>query len=92
MSEDTIKIKGMSQDRMHRLRRFTELLNARLIAIGGEPLDLLSAHDEYQQQIDCHQGNWGDLVATIAVERTSISYESVDWDGDNPPDEIESDE
>ena len=86
-----ITIKGLSKERMQRLERFTELLNARLISIGGEPIDVLSAHKYYQLQVDHHHGSWDDLVATIAAELTAISYDAVDWDGDNPPDEIDKD-
>jgi hypothetical protein len=84
-------IKGLTKERMQRLIRFTDLLNAKLITLGGEPLDLLEAHGEYQLQVDRHHGPWDDLVATIAGERTAISYSAVDWDGDNPPDEIDED-
>ena len=84
-------IKSLTTEQMQRLERFTELLNARLISIGGEPLDLLEAHKKYQLEVDHHHGPWDDLVATIAAEKTAISYDEVDWDGDYPPNEIDED-
>ena len=41
-------IKGLSKERIQRLTRFIELLNARLVGMSEEPLDLLEAHKNYQ--------------------------------------------
>jgi hypothetical protein len=69
-----MRIKGLTAERMERLKRFTRSLNAELALMGGEPLDLLEAHEEYQGLIDDHEGTWADLVRRIAAERTKVSY------------------
>jgi hypothetical protein len=68
------RIKGFSSERMDRLKRFTRSLNAELALLGGEPLDLLEAHSEYQGVIDDHDGTWADLIRRLAAERTQVSY------------------
>ena len=92
-----IRIKGYSDDRMERLKRFTRSLNAELALVGGEPLDVLEAHQDYQGVIDDHEGTWADLVRRLAAERTRIVYaegdEAADEDfeafeeGEGEPDE-----
>jgi hypothetical protein len=69
-----IRIKGFSDERMERLKRFTRSLNAELALLGGEPLDVLEAHQEYQGAIDDHEGTWADLARRLAAERTRIAY------------------
>lgn len=80
-----IRIKGFSDERMERLRRFTRSLNSELALLGGEPLDMLEAHADYQGVIDDHEGTWADLVRRLAVERTRVAY----VEGDDTDDEIE---
>ena len=65
-----MRIKGLSPEGMERLRRFTKLLNAELALAGGEPLDVLEAHEAYQGLIDDHEGTWRGLARRIAAERT----------------------
>jgi len=69
-----IRIKGFSDERMERLKRFTRSLNAELALLGAEPLDLLEAHADYQGVIDDHEGTWADLVRRLAAERTRVAY------------------
>ena len=69
-----IRIKGFSDERMERLKRFTRSLNAELTFRGGEPLDMLEAHQEYQGLIDDHEGTWADLARRLAAERTKVAY------------------
>ena len=69
-----IRIKGFSDERMERLKRFTRSLNAELTFRGGEPLDMLEAHQEYQGLIDDHEGTWADLARRLAAERTKVTY------------------
>jgi len=69
-----IRIKGFSDERMERLKRFTRSLNAELSFRGGEPLDMLEAHQEYQGLIDDHEGTWADLARRLAAERTKVTY------------------
>lgn len=69
-----IRIKGFSDERMERLKRFTRSLNAELALLGGEPLDVLEAHQEYQGAIDDHDGTWADLVRRLAAERTRVTF------------------
>ena len=69
-----IRIKGYSNDRMERLKRFTRSLNAELALLGSEPLDVLEAHQEYQSVIDDHEGTWAELVRRLAAERTKVVY------------------
>jgi hypothetical protein len=78
-----IRIKGYSDDRMERLKRFTRSLNAELTLLGGEPLDVLEAHQDYQGVIDDHEGTWADLVRRLAIERTKIVYAEEDEPGDD---------
>ena len=79
-----IRIKGFSDARMERLRRFTRALNAELALLGAEPLDVIEAHTDYQGLIDDHEGTWADLVRRLAAERTRVAYadavEAVDED------------
>jgi len=69
-----IRIKGFSDERMERLKRFTRSLNAELALLGGEPLDMLEAHEEYQGLIDDHEGTWANLARRLAAERTKVTY------------------
>ena len=69
-----IRIKGFSDERMERLKRFTRSLNAELTFRGGESLDVLEAHQEYQGLIDDHEGTWADLARRLAAERTKVTY------------------
>ena len=69
-----IRIKGFSDERMERLKRFTRSLNAELALLGGEALDLLETHQEYQGVIDEHEGTLADLVRRLAAERTRVTY------------------
>ena len=69
-----IRIKGFSDERMERLKRFTRSLNAELALLGGEPLDVLEAYQEYQGAIDDHEGTWADLARRLAAERTKVAY------------------
>jgi hypothetical protein len=69
-----MRIKGLTAERMERLRRFTRSLNAELALMGGEPLDVLEAHEECQGLIDGHEGTWADLVRRIAAEGARVSY------------------
>jgi hypothetical protein len=69
-----VRIKGFSDERMERLKRFTRSLNAELALLGGEPLDVLEAHQEYQGVIDDHDGTWADLARRLAAERTQVTY------------------
>ena len=78
-----IRIKGFSDERMERLRRFTRSLNAELAMLGGEPLDVLEAHQDYQAAIDDHEGTWADLVRRLAAERTKVAYFEDDEDRDD---------
>ena len=78
-----IRIKGFSNDRMERLKRFTRSFNAELALLGGEPLDLLEVHQEYQGVIDEHEGTWADLVRRLAAERTRVSYVDPDEASDD---------
>ena len=84
-----MRIKGLSPDRMERLKRFTRSLNAELALLGGEPIDVLEAHEEYQGRIDEHEGTWADLVRKIAAERTSERYVEEDEEGDDSMDALE---
>ncbi len=77
-----IRIKGYSDDRMERLKQFTRSLNAELALLGGEPLDMLEAHQDYQGVIDDHEGTWADLVRRLAAERTKIVYAEEDEEND----------
>ena len=81
-----IRIKGFSDERMERLRRFTRSLNAELALLGGEPLDMLEAHADYQGVIDDHEGTWADLARRLAAERTRVAY----VEGDGTDDELET--
>lgn len=69
-----IRIKGFSDERMERLRRFTRSLNAELALAGAEPLDVIEAHADYQGVIDDHEGTWADLVRRLAAERTRVAF------------------
>ena len=69
-----VRIKGFSDARMERLKRFTRSLNAELALLGGEPLDMLEAHEDYQAAIDDHEGTWADLARKLAAERTRVAY------------------
>ncbi len=69
-----IRIKGFSDERMERLKRFTRSLNAELAFVGGEPLDVIEAHQEYQGAIDEHEGTWAELARRLAAERTRVAY------------------
>lgn len=69
-----IRIKGFSDERMERLKRFTRSLNAELAFVGGEPLDVIEAHQEYQGAIDEHDCTWAELARRLAAERTRIAY------------------
>ena len=80
-----VRIKGFSSERMERLRRFTRSLNAELAFLGGEPLGLLEAHEEYQGLIDDHEGTWADLARRLAAERTKVTYVDEDEAGDEDP-------
>ena len=81
-----IRIKGFSDERMDRLRRFTRSLNSELALLGGEPLDMLEAHADYQGVIDDHEGTWAELVRRLAAERTRVAY----VEGDDTDDDIET--
>ncbi len=78
-----IRIKGFSDERMDRLRRFTRSLNAELALVGGEPLDVLETHQDYQAAIDDHEGTWADLVRRLAAERTKVVYFEDDEERDD---------
>ena len=86
MGKHEIRIKGFSDERMERLRRFTRSLNAELALVGGEPLDMLEAHADYQGVIDNHEGTWADLVRRLAAERTRVAY----VEGEDTDDDIET--
>ena len=87
-----MRIKGLSHDGMERLKRFTRSLNAELILLGGEAIDVLEAHEEYQGLIDDHEGTWADLFRKIAAERTSERYAEEDEDGEELLNELEQEE
>lgn len=87
-----IRIKGYSDDRMERLKQFTRSLNAELALLGGEPLDVLETHQEYQGVIDDHEGTWADLIRRLAAERTKIVYAEEDEAGDDVADAFEEGE
>jgi hypothetical protein len=87
-----IRIKGFSDERMARLKRFTRSLNAELALLGGEPLDMLEAHQEYQGAIDDHDGTWADLARRLAAERTRVAYVEPDEAGDEDPEAFEDGE
>jgi hypothetical protein len=87
-----IRIKGFSDERMERLRRFTRSLNAELHFLGGEPLDVLEAHAEYQGLIDDHEGTWAALVRRLAAERTRSPLPADDGGFDEDPEPFEDDE
>ena len=87
-----IRIKGFSDARMERLKRFTRSLNAELALLGGEPLDVLEAHQEYQGVIDDHEGTWADLVRRLAAERTEVTYVDDDDERDEDLEALEGDE
>ncbi len=78
-----IRIKGFSDARMERLKKFTRSLNAELALVGGEPLDMLEAHEEYQGVIDDHDGTWADLARRLAAERTRVTYVEDDEERDD---------
>ncbi len=80
-----IRIKGFSAERMERLKRFTRSLNAELALLGGEPLDMLEAHEAYQALIDDHEGTWADLARRLAAERTMAPYVEDDEESDDEP-------
>jgi hypothetical protein len=40
------RIKGLSAEQTDRLKRFTKSLNAELVLLGGESIDVLEAHEE----------------------------------------------
>jgi hypothetical protein len=87
-----IRIKGFSDNRMERLKRFTRSLNAELALLGGEPLDMLEVHQEYQGAIDEHAGTWADLVRRLAAERTRIPYIDPDEANDDDLEAFEDSE
>ena len=87
-----LRIKGLSAEQTERLKRFTKSLNAELALLGGEPIDVLEAHEEYQGLIDDHEGTWADLVRKIAAERTSERYVEEDEEGDDSVDALEREE
>ncbi len=87
-----MRIKGLSQDAMERLKRFTRSLNTELALLGGELIDVLEAHGEYQGLIDGNQGTLADLVRKIAADRTSMRYVEEDEGEDEPMEELERDE
>jgi hypothetical protein len=87
-----LRIKGLSHDGMERLKRFTRALNAELVLMGGEPIDVLEAHEEYLGRIDDHEGTWADLVRKIAAERTSQRYVEEDEETDETPEAFEPDD
>ena len=78
-----VRIKGYSDERMERLKKFTRSLNAELALLGGEPLDMLEAHEEYQGVIDDHDGTWADLARRLAAERTRVTYVEDDEERDD---------
>jgi hypothetical protein len=82
-------VKGRSAEQTDRLKRFTKSLNAELVLFGGESIDVLEAHEEYQGLIDDHEGTLADLVRTIAAERTSERYVEEEEEEDDPLDELE---
>jgi len=82
-----LRIKGLSPEGMERLKRFTRALNAELARLGGEPIDLIDAHREYQARIDDHEGVRADLISKLAAERTQKPY--VEDDGDGPGDDYD---
>jgi hypothetical protein len=84
-----MRIKGLSHDEMERLKRFTRSLNAELTLLGGESIDVLEAHVEYQGRIDDHEGTLANLIRKIAAERTSERYVEEDEGDDEPLDELE---
>ena len=87
-----IRIKGFSDARMERLKKFTRSLNAELALVGGEPLDMLEAHEEYQGVIDDHEGTWADLARRLAAERTRVVYVEDDEERDDDLDLLEDNE
>jgi hypothetical protein len=87
-----IRIKGFSDERMDRLKKFTRSLNAELTLLGGEALDVLEAHQEYQGVIDDHEGTWADLARRLAAERTKVVYVEEDEERDEGLDGFEEDE
>lgn len=84
-----MRIKGLSAEQMDRLKRFTKSLNAELALLGGELIDMLEAHEEYQGVIDDRQGTLSDLVRKVAAERTSERYVEEDEEEAEPLDELE---
>ena len=80
-----IRIKSFSDQKMERLKRFTRSLNAELALVGGEPLDMLEAHQEYQGLIDDHEGTWADLARRLAAERTQVTYFEDEEERDEDP-------
>jgi hypothetical protein len=86
-----IRIKGFSDERMERLKRFTRSLNAELALLGGEPLDVLEAHQDYQGVIDDHDGTWADLVRRLAAERTRVVWVE-EGEADEDPEPFEDGE
>jgi len=87
-----IRIKGFSDERMERLKRFTRSLNGELALLGGEPLDVLEAHEAYQGLIDDHEGTWADLARRLAAERTMAVYVEDDERNDDDPEPFEDGE
>jgi hypothetical protein len=87
-----IRIKGYSDERMERLKKFTRSLNAELALLGGEPLDMLEAHEEYQGVIDDHEGTWADLARRLAAERTRETYVEDDEERDDDLELVEDGE
>jgi hypothetical protein len=87
-----MRIKGLSLERMERLKRFTKLLNAELALVGGEPVDVLEAHEAYQGLIDDHEGTWRDLARKLAAERTTVSYVEGGEESEESLDEFEGEE
>jgi hypothetical protein len=87
-----LRIKGLSPERMDRLKRFTRSLNHELALLGAEPVDVLEAHAEYQGRIDSHEGTWAEFVRRIAAERTAVRYVEEGEEEDEALDEIEEEE
>jgi hypothetical protein len=87
-----VRIKGFSDARMDRLKRFTRSLNAELALLGGEPLDVIEAHAEYQGVIDDHEGTWAALIRRLAAERTREPYVEDDDGVEDDPELFEDGE
>ncbi len=87
-----IRIKGFSEAQMERLRRFTRALNVELHFLGGEKLDVLEAHAEYQGLIDDHEGTWAALVRRLAAERTRAPLAADDGGFDEDAEPFADDE